>query len=521
MQPLTEDKFERRTASWADLWSVTRRRWKVLLSAFLAAVLTTYICLQLMTDRYDSSASLLVKVGRENSEVPSTVQSAGLLPAGVKPEEIRSEIEILSSRALTERVVDRIGAAAFLTQPPRPASLLAWPKYYAKQTARWLKKQGNSALVVLNLKKKLTGRDAVIETLHGDLQVDAEKSSNVISVHLQFPDPQLGQKVLHTLIQEYLEEHTAVYRNPAGMDFFAQELQQNHQRLAELEVQRDAIRKKFDLSSVPEQQALLLKQRDQIQSQIDLNRVEGSMLAREEHAMQARVPQLSPEVSKSTEQAENPSVQSIRDRITILQLEHAKLASRYQPGAGPLLKNEEELAELEQQLSHEPPTIPGRTTSEANPIRQTFTGNIEQNEIHLAGLSAKQSVLQQSEQNLNHELNGLNSGEDALENVQREIKAADDNYFTYSKHLEEARISEELDLRRVANVAVLSQPATSYEPVYPRRLLIMSLSLPLGVMLGIALVLLLEYMDDTIHSEQDLLDLDFVYLGKMPSRKAS
>ena len=39
----------------------------------LGTVLTTFIALQFVTETYESSVQLLVKLGRENTEVPVTV----------------------------------------------------------------------------------------------------------------------------------------------------------------------------------------------------------------------------------------------------------------------------------------------------------------------------------------------------------------------------------------------------------------------------------------------------------------
>jgi capsular polysaccharide biosynthesis protein len=47
----------------------------------------------------------------------------------------------------------------------------------------------------------------------------------------------------------------------------------------------------------------------------------------------------------------------------------------------------------------------------------------------------------------------------------------------------------------------------SLEPVYPRKLLLLGVALGLGLVMGIALALLLEYMDDKIRKPQDIAAL--------------
>jgi uncharacterized protein involved in exopolysaccharide biosynthesis len=224
--------------------------------------------------------------------------------------------------------------------------------------------------------------------------------------------------------------------------------------------------------------------------------------------MKDRLPQVPREFQSSQIQTQNPSIPSIRDRLTSLQLEHAKLASRYVAGAEPLSKNEEEIAELTALLTAEQPTLLGNVTSQVNPVSLSFTEGIEQDSIKIQGLRAKNAALHQPLSDIESRLKDLNLGEDQLHGIQREIELTEQSYNAYAKDLEEARISQQMDLRRIANVSVLTTPSSTYAPVYPRKLLIMELAFPLGLLLGLVLALSVEYMDDTVRSSEDLDDVD-------------
>ena len=120
------------------------------------------------------------------------------------------------------------------------------------------------------------------------------------------------------------------------------------------------------------------------------------------------------------------------------------------------------------------------------------------------GLDRLAQELRGEADKIERELASLNHGEKELAALDREQGVAAESFQTYAKRLAEARISEALDLRRVSNVALLSAPVVSPEPVYPRKLLIVLISLPFGLTLGIALALLLEYLNDTIRDRRDL-----------------
>ncbi len=508
------------TVTLEDLGLLLRRHAGGVLLVFAATVLGAYVTLQFLTERYETSASILVKVGRENTETPLTVQNGGFLATGVRKEEINSELELLTSRSLVEQAIDQIGPEAFKQELARPTSLLQWPKYCARVGYRWAKQQAQDALIALNLKKRLSPREAAIVTVKNSLQAAVAKDSNVIEMHLQLADPQLAERVLNVLMRSYLAQHTAVHKGPDVKDFFTEQLVRFRRRLEDLQGKREFIRKNWGLSSVPNQQALLLKQENDIKSQISMDQGEAAGLGREVEVMRSRLGNIPDHLQGIVVQSQNPSISAIRDRLAALQVEHAKLISRYLPDAEPVKKNEGEIAELEASLAKQEPTIAGSVTSELNPLHQVFTQQIERNESKIAGLEVKGRTLQQPAETLHAQLQELNVGADRLESIDREIKIAADNYENYAKHREEARISEELDWRNIVNVAVLSPPSTPMEPVYPRKLLIMGVSIPLGIFLGILLALLQGYLDDTIHTQLDIAELEeLVYLGSLEREK--
>jgi uncharacterized protein involved in exopolysaccharide biosynthesis len=507
----------------SELSPLLRRRLRTILVLFSTTVLGAYLTLQFLTERYETSASILVKIGRENSETPVTVQNGGLLATGVPKEEIASELELLTSRSLVEGAVDRIGPQAFAEEPPRPQTLLQWPRYCARAGYRWVKEQAQNALIALNLKKQLTHREAAIVMVKNSLDAEVAKDSNVIDVHLKLANPQLAERVLGVLLESYLTQHTAVYKSPNVKDFFTEQLAQLRLRLADLQAQREAVRRAWGLSSVPDQQAVLVKQENEINSQISMDQGESAGLARETAMMQSRLPGIPDHLEGTTVQSQNPSIGAIRDRIAELRVEHARLISRYLPDSEPVKKNEGEIAELQSSLATQEPTITGSVSSELNPLHQELRQQIELNQSKIAGLEARGQALTIPAKALQAHLQKLNEGAEKLESIEREIKIAADNYETYARHREQARISEELDWQHIANVAVLSPPSTPMEPVYPHKLLIMGLSIPMGLFLGILLALFQEYMDDTIHSPKDIEDLEEpLFLGNLQfEQKAS
>jgi uncharacterized protein involved in exopolysaccharide biosynthesis len=336
-----------------------------------------------------------------------------------------------------------------------------------------------------------------------------------MSVRLRLPDPDVSLRVLETLLQLYYEHRVQVRGgNTEVRKFFDAQVENYEQQLKDLGGVREQVRTRWNLSSVPDQRGLLLKRLHELASQIDANEAEKAMLRQQQQGMQARLKALPDELRSAQVVTPNPAMQSIKERITTLQLEHAKLSSRYDPQSQVMKNIDGELAALRSRLTQENPTLIGSITSEPNPLKQNFMQSIEQTEVKIAGLEASIKRLRSQTTAIEEQLKSLNAGEDQLEVIERERKIAEQNYFTYTKRREEARISEEFDRRRIANISILSPPVRPIEPVYPRKLFIMGLCLPVGLLFGIALALLLEYMNDAVSTPHDLAGLEgLAYLG--------
>lgn len=510
-----EENFETGgNTTWLDALAVLKRNKLTILLVFLAVVVGGYASLQFITEKYETRASLLVKLGRENTEIPSVVSQGNLLTTGVRKEELNSIVQMLSSRELIESTVDEIGVDAFFVEAPPPQSLLQKIKYAAKRTVKWSKLQYENFLIAANLQKDLSRREKAILGVESSLTVEPEKDSDVIGVRLRFPDPALSVRVVDVLLKNYLEKHIEIRRSDNAQIFFGVQVTSNKEELSALEKAKSALRARWNLSSVAEQRALLLKQLNDFVEQINQNESEKAMLQKQQAVMKTRLAQL-PETLRSSEVTNpNPSVQSLKDRITTLQLERAKLSNNYTAKSPAIQKLTEEIMTLEKLLAQETPTLIGSSTAEINPVRQKFVQDIEEMDAKIAGLEAKTNQLRGPAKEIAAQIKVLDAGEAQLNDVERERHIAEDNYLNYSKKLEDARIADELDERKIANVTILSPPSAPIEPIYPRKLLIMGITLPAGLLLGIGLVLFLEYMTDRIRSDRDLVGIEGInFLG--------
>ncbi len=443
---------------------------------FGATLLGAYGTLQMRAEVYETEARVLVKLGRENVEVPATVEKGGFVSTGVRKEEINSYVLLLSSRALLEQTLDTIGLEVFRSTPPPPETFFQRVKFRAREVATSSKAKLEELLITMNLTERLTEREKVLKGLAKSLDVDRQRDSDVISVRLRLPNPDLAVEFVETLLELYISRHIEVQSDPANTGFFEFEAADHKRQLAAIERTRSALRREFELTSIPDERNLILGRLHQLYEEIADDERERALLSRDVTG----VPPLADAGVKS-----NLTIPMMKDRVTLLRINRVTLAEKYQPESRVILESDRKIVTLESMLV------------------RALTSRIE--------ASRSQAVA------LEDRLARLGEGEDRLESIERDRVLAEQNYMSYAKRMEEARISEELDDRRVANIAILAPPSVPIEPVAPRKLLVMALSVPTGLFLGFSLALLLDYLSRRVNQARDLDGIPYLETFRLGS----
>jgi polysaccharide biosynthesis protein PslE len=479
-----------------------RYKW-VIAGTFVMTVLSAYSALNLMTDQYEARAALLVKLGRENLDPPATARNA-VLSTGVRREELGSEAQILRSTDLLGEVVDELGVEAFRVTRVPPPTLFAKIRFYAKKGLRWTKRQYQEALYALNLKRRLSEREAAIALLLDELHAEPQKDSDVVALSLRLADPALAVRVEEALIHKYLTRRVEVRQNPGVKEFFDRETRELAGELTRAEEDVQAWKRQRGLTVPAEQKALLLRQIRELLRERDHARSESSALSSQKDAAASIIAGAAERVSATEVQTPNPALQQVRERLTKLEAERTRLLTTYKPGTSPVRVVEDEIAGLRALAAGQEATQLGSVTTEINPVRRQMQQTVNQNAVQIEGLSAAQNEQERQLARLQAELRSLEDADARLATLERERAVAEQQYLAAVKRLQDADIERELDRSRISNVSVAMPPAATLEPVYPRKLLIMALSLAVGLVLGLACAIVLEWTSDAVHDAEDL-----------------
>jgi len=483
MSFLNLDELKGHTETWEDFLSTLVIYKGMIIIVMAVTVISAYVSLQFITELYEVQASILVKLGRENTEVRDTLQKSGVYTTGVREEDINSEIQLLRSRGLIRHVIDEIGLDVLLAKGPEPEGIFQSLKYYLKKVVGWGKQQAINVLIALNLKKEISDKDKLTKGLQKVIGIDRAKRSDVINISLRSPDPGLAVLILNKYLERYLERHIEVRRNPDIRSFFDSQAEEYRNRLSVIEENRESLKGDLRVSSIKDERGIILKRQHKLYGEIQnlKNEIRLLNIREGEKSKQAGKDDVDKDLA-GPKNSTVSSIETIKKRITGLRLDRVKLIRSYKAESKPIINLDNEIASLEQLLL------------------RTLNTKINRLKVNVSKLSNK--------------LNTLNHADEELSAIDREHKVAEESYIIYEKRREEARISDEMDLRRVANITILEKPHVPAEPVYPRKLLIMGISIPLGLLLGIGMALLMEYFGNLVRKPGDITSIDGLnYLG--------
>ena len=170
-----------------DVVAIGFRHQRVLVLCFLGVVLGVSLSALFLPTKYRAETKLLVKRERVDPVVSPEQNAPMTFHDTVSEEEINSEVELIQSQDVLQKVVVTCG----LDKKKFLSSLLHPGQTPANRT------------------------DKAVLDLRSDLQLEVIKKTNVISIAYESHDPRLAQRVLATLDDAYLQKHLDVH-HPTG-----------------------------------------------------------------------------------------------------------------------------------------------------------------------------------------------------------------------------------------------------------------------------------------------------------------
>jgi uncharacterized protein involved in exopolysaccharide biosynthesis len=504
-----------------------RHKWKVIVF-FVAVMVTVTLGTFLAAEIYRAEAKLLVRIGRESVSLDPTATTGQTISIGQSREsEINSELEILKSRELAQKVVDALGPKAFLERPDeeiiRDPSTIGVTRDRIRdlrKSVRGIGKAFGSLLQDLDLKSQVDDREKAVIKLAKDLNIETQKNSNILFLSYEAQSQKFAESVLSRLIDFYLDKHITTHRTAGSFDFFDKQALDLRSQLARTEGELKALKNQTGVASLDDQRKIVLQRIGTLQQESEATQAALAISRAKVAELKEKLSGLSPTlVTQETKASSNYGVELMRSRLYELKLKEQELLSKYTETSIPVTEVRRQIAEAQAQLDKEEGTRTETTTAINTTYQQLNLTLITENAT-LSSLEAKARVVNHQLDAARREVKEINEGELRIVNLQRELALQDVKYRKYSGNQEQARIDQALETNKISNISVVQRATASAEPVRPRKALNLALGLFLGLLGGLGLAFFSEYLDHSIKTPEDVEgELKLQLLASIPYMK--
>ena len=463
----------------------------------------------LAAEVYRSEVKLLIRRGRENVSVDPSVEGASSTIVQNRQSEVYSELAILKSRQLAEMVVDAIGPEAFLARPEeRPAPLNQQSAQGVRGVGQHLRRMKSKAMAFLpglEGASPRTPRDEAVKEFTKNTAVEVERKSDIITVGFEAEDPGLAHDALDKLIEFYRERHIEIHAAKADPAFFESQVNDLKAKLTEAEQRLADFRKEHGVSSLDLQTEALLAQLRDLEGMIDDASAKRSASEAQVAALEEGLRSESQTVELSrTTGLTNWAADDYKKRLAELRIEEADLAARYSKSYRPLIELRERIEQLEGALGEEGETHT-QVTMGINENREELELELEKQKAEFNAQEARLRLLSDKLATYEERHATLSACKVELGSIDRDVSLAEEEYRKYRDSLEESRISVALDKKEVSNVSVVQPATTPFDPIRPKKLRNIALGILLGLSGGIGLAFFLDYVDDSLKKDSDVV----------------
>jgi capsular exopolysaccharide synthesis family protein len=336
----------------------------------------------------------------------------------------------------------------------------------------------------------------------GGLSVRQTPESQLVEVSFESTDPQFAADAVNTVVKTYIENdlEARLEETRESTGWLTERLADLRAKLKQSEAELQAFRE--------EQQLLNVQGGVQTLSANQLDIVSERLLeARQERVaaenLNEQASQLSgrslEELSTIPSVLQHPLVASLAEKVTSAEVEYSELSKTYGRKHPKMVAVRTELG--------------AARTNMYRQIEQVIAGIEKDYEIALRN----ENELRSQYEDIKKEMQGINRVEYELGVLEREVETNRQLFETFLAKFKQADTTESFQ-RPVARVVDAAMVPTA--PFKPNKRRMVILSFVLALMGGVALAILLEKMDRTFASNEDVEDkLSLPVLGALPALK--
>jgi len=477
------------------LRAVLRYKWGILGLAFAVTVLTGLFVLT-MEPVYSASASIVLESRQANVVNVEEVYSVDTYDYNYT----QTQYEILKSRNLAERVVRRLRLHQHPAYLPNEKEREK-PWYNIDLTRLWPASEKEPPLQLSQAERDEQAIQLITGAIAGGLKVSPVEYSYVVYLSYESTDRKLAAEIVNAIAEEFINSNlenrlSGTLQATDWLDTRLADLKENL-RLSEQALQGFRDREGLvDIEGVTGLGGSELQALSQRLGEARKTRIEAQNIKEDVQGMSDASTE---ELMTIPAVLQHQLIRDLKREQSAAERKVAELGKRYGPKHPKMIAARSDLSTANDDLAAE--------------VRKVVSGISREYEVALRN----EQQLQSGWEARKSEMQDFNRVEFQLQELQREVETNRklyDIFFTRIKSVSETGGFERPHAR------IVDRALTPTSPVKPNKQLSVMLAFILGVLLGCGIAILLDILDNTVKSPDDVQDkLGSPLLGTLPKQK--
>jgi len=416
---------------------------------------------------------------------------------------LQTQLEVLKSRALARRVVDRLN----LPNDPRFNAPIS--DGFITTQANWIKKAalglfssgdagGRSARTapVSNEPSEPSaapGTWAAIDKLQSRMDIDQIPNSRLVEISWSSSDPELAAVVVDAIAEEFIEQNlrTRYEATARATEFLKGQLEEIKEKVEKSEAELVEYARQNNIFNITDRESMAQQTLSDLNHQV--TEVQGTLIAESAKYQAVR----SATVDNFPQVLRNPTIQTLEERLFGLEQNLASLSAQFGSEWPAVVQSKQQIAEVQQQLAKEKREAIRRAKME-------YEMAVNRDRM-LQGALDRQKT----------QVNKMNEDSIQYNILQREVDTNKQMYDGLLQRLKEAGVSAGL---RTSPIHIVDHGRVPDAPYLPRKAADLALAFGIGLILAIGLAFLMEYMDNTLKTPDDVeASIGLPSLGVIPT----
>lgn len=446
-----------------DILRIIRRHRRMMLVTVAACVLLAVAVTLVMKPVYQSDSVIVVKFGREfiyRSEVGEAANQP--IPTSASTEELLNTlVQLLQSRDIARATLTAVGVERLYPD-----------------------------LLLPNGQPDMT---KALERFGRAFSARPLRSSNVVQLSFQNPDPALAESTLSTLIQIFRDRSLSIYAN-SQTEFFRQQNEQAQSRMVAAADKLADFRARYGALAYENGLPLLLQQWADFSALVARTDADLAAVTDRVTNLRKQAAATPAEVTAHVDKEPSRVVDDARTKLLNLRLREQELLIQFADDSPPLRQVRAEIRLADQFLRQLSTEFSGTVRQARNTALMAIEQELVRTDADRASLAARAASLRGELAKLDGQIAAVSKQDPERWSLERAVDNARAEVKQITARLEQARLSDALNENRIGNISIIQAPSMPdvREPTRPRWSVNLGIGLALGLVLSVLLAVMLE-----------------------------